>query len=76
MGLLNAYIQSKSKIVRRLHKWRLANQLGRRRAARELTEKMGVPVRDRTMEGWEQGRWEPNPAMAHLLDAFLREVGF
>ncbi|MEZ5325807.1 MAG: hypothetical protein R3F19_12185 [Verrucomicrobiales bacterium] len=73
--LLQKKIPSKSPIVNHLHRWRIQQQLGRRRAARRLSEELGIPVSDRTMEAWEQGRSAPGVAMERLLEMFLQTDG-
>jgi hypothetical protein len=51
---LQKKIQSKSPIVKRLHRWRIRQGLGRRLAARQLSEEIGIKVLDRRIESWEQ----------------------
>jgi DNA-binding transcriptional regulator YiaG len=70
---LQKKIKSKSPIVKRLHRWRLQRGLGRRLAARHLSEALEIAVSDRTMEGWEQGRTAPGAARARLFEIFLGE---
>jgi transcriptional regulator with XRE-family HTH domain len=72
---LQKKIQSKSPIVKRLHRWRIRQGLGRRLAARQLSEEIGIKVLDRRIESWEQGRTQPSAAMARLLEMFLQTDG-
>ena len=59
-----------SPVVIRLKNWRAQNDISQAEAA-ELLSRRGLPVRLRTVQGWEAGRFAPNAFAVAALTEFL-----
>lgn len=69
-------IRATSALIRRLHRWRLSQGLGRTRAALVLSNQLPIPINRRNLDVWEQGIHEPDCGKAVLIDQFLLSHGF
>lgn len=67
---------TRNKLVRRVHRWRISRGLSRALAAPVLSDSLGIPVSQKTIEAWETDARHPHPATQRLLDSFLARHGF
>jgi DNA-binding transcriptional regulator YiaG len=57
-------------VIERLKAWRQANNLSQTQAV-EVMLAAGLPVKLKTLQGWESGRHSPQPIAAAALERFL-----
>jgi DNA-binding transcriptional regulator YiaG len=57
-------------VVIQLKSWRAKNDISQAEAA-ELLRRRGLPIRLRTVQGWEAGRFAPNAFAVAALTKFL-----